>query len=97
MKALYAFSYLMRPDGEGVPEAVSEHVAHWHVLALEGSVGGPFEDRTGVTFRADDARIAEDAVASDPVVTGATLWCPGSSMGARNDRAGDDHGCSAAA
>jgi uncharacterized protein YciI len=72
VKAQYAYFYLMRPDGERVPDAVSEHVAHWRALALEGYVGGPFEDRTGglITFRADDARIAEDAVASDPFVTG---------------------------
>jgi uncharacterized protein YciI len=68
--AQYAYFYLMRTDGEGVPEAVPEHVAHWRVLGLDDYVGGPFEDRTGglITFRAEGTSGAEKAVATDPFV-----------------------------
>jgi hypothetical protein len=69
--AQYAYFYLMRTDGEGVPEAVPEHVAHWRVLGLDDYVGGPFEDRTGglITFRAEGTSWAEHAVATDPFVS----------------------------
>jgi hypothetical protein len=66
----YAYSYLMRADAEGVPEAVPDHVAHWRGLGLDDYVGGPFEDRTGglITFRATGSSRAEQAVATDPFV-----------------------------
>jgi uncharacterized protein YciI len=69
--AQYAYFYLMRADGEGVPEAVPEHVAHWRGLGLDDYVGGPFEDRTGglITFRAEGTSRAERAVATDPFVS----------------------------
>jgi hypothetical protein len=68
--AQYAFFYLMRADGEGVLEAVPEHVAHWRGLGLGDYVGGPFEDRSGdlITFRAEGTSTAEHAVATDPFV-----------------------------
>ncbi len=61
----------MGPDGEGVREAVPEHVAHWQGLGLGDYIGGPFEDRTGglITFRAVGRSQAEQAVAADPFVT----------------------------
>lgn len=71
MSAQYAYFYLMRTDGEGVPEAVPEHIAHWRGLGLDDYVGGPFEDRTGglITFRAETCGRAEQAVATDPFMT----------------------------
>ena len=70
MSVQYAYFYLMRTGGEGVSEAVPDHVAHWRALALDDYVGGPFEDRTGglITFRADETSKAELAVATDPFV-----------------------------
>jgi hypothetical protein len=66
----YAFFYLTRADARGIPEAVSDHVAHWRGLGLGDYLGGPFQDRTGglITFRAEAVRRAEQAVATDPFV-----------------------------
>ncbi len=70
MSAQYAYFYLMRADGAGVPEAVPDHVAHWRALGLDDYSGGPFEDRTGglITFRAEGTSRAEQAVETDPFV-----------------------------
>jgi hypothetical protein len=70
MNAQYAYFYLMRADGTGVPEGVPDHVAHWRGLGLDDYHGGPFEDRSGglITFRANSTHQAERAVATDPFV-----------------------------
>jgi uncharacterized protein YciI len=70
VSARYVFFYLMRPGGDGVTEAVPEHVAHWRRLELGGYLGGPFDDHSGglITFDADDASQAEQAVAADPFI-----------------------------
>jgi uncharacterized protein YciI len=71
VSAQFAYLYLMRADGEGVSQAVPDHVAHWRGLGLDDYVGGPFEDRTGglITFRAKASSRAEQAVATDPFVS----------------------------
>jgi hypothetical protein len=70
VSAQYAYFYLMRTDGVGVPEAVPEHVAHWRGLGLDDYVGGPFEDRTGglITFRAEGSSRPEQALETDSFV-----------------------------
>lgn len=71
MSGLYAYFYLMRPDGDAISATVPDHVEHWRGLGLDDYTGGPFEDRTGglITFRADEVGRAEQAVATDPFVT----------------------------
>ena len=68
--ARFAYFYLMGTDEEGIRESVPAHIAHWRLLGLDDYTGGPFDDRSGglITFRSDEGRQAEQAVATDPFV-----------------------------
>jgi uncharacterized protein YciI len=70
MSARYAYFYFMEADADRISAVAPAHAAHWHDLALDDYLGGPFEDWTGglITFRAESAAQAERAVAADPFV-----------------------------
>ncbi len=69
-RGCFAYFYFMTADPDHVRIVAPRHASYWRELRLAHYRGGPFEDRTGglITFDADDAAEAQQAVRGDPFV-----------------------------
>ena len=66
----FVYFYFNRRQPEKIKQVVPDHVAYWKAANVNGYMGGPFVDRTGVliSFVASSPEEAEAIILHDPFI-----------------------------